>query len=39
MKLKVLAPIVAVLIVVGGLAAVKANQIGTLIKAGMHFDF
>lgn len=34
MKLKVVAPIVAVLIAVGGLAAVKVNQIGTLIKAG-----
>lgn len=32
--MKVLIPIVAVLAVVGGLAAVKANQIGTLIEAG-----
>lgn len=34
MKLKVLAPIVVVLVVVAGLVAVKSNQIGTLIKAG-----
>src|SRR5688500_19316626 len=32
--MKVLIPIVAVLALVGGLAAVKANQIGTLISAG-----
>lgn len=32
--MKVLIPIVAVLALVGGLAAVKANQIGTLINAG-----
>ena len=32
--MKVVIPIVAVLAVVGGLAAVKANQIGTLIKFG-----